>query len=326
MLVASLMPRKGVWQAPLDALAARHPEHRFILDPEEAGARLKEVDVLLASGLPDLGFLPDSRLKAIFLPLTGVNHIPVASLSARGVRIFNCHGNADYVAERALAMTLAFLGRIIPYHEDLREGKWHGFWVGRGAEDQWDSLFGRKVCIFGAGAIGMALASLLRPFRCEITAYRRRPEAGLPAGFDRVETDFRAAVAGAELLFVALPLTPETRGLFSREILLGARDKFLVNVGRGDIVDEEGLYLSLKEGILKGAAIDTWYTYPQGGATTGEPSRYPIRSLDNVVLSPHVAGSTREAAMEVAQETLAGLEAWLSTGRAPNEVDPARDY
>ncbi len=326
MLIASLMPRKGIWQAPLDALAARHPEHRFILDPAEASASLKDVDALLASGLPDLAFLSDARLKAIFLPLTGVNHLPLDSLSARGVRIFNCHGNADYVAERALAMTLAFLGRIIPYHQDLLEGRWHGFWVGRGAEDQWDSLFGRRVCIFGAGAIGTALASLLKPFRCEVTAYRRRPEAQLPEGFDRVETDFRAAVAGAELLFVALPLTPETRGLFSREILLGAKDKFLINVGRGEIVDEEGLYLSLKEGVLKGAAIDTWYTYPQAGATTGEPSRYPITSLANVVLSPHVAGSTREAAAEAAEQTLASLEAWLNTGRSPNEVDPTRAY
>lgn len=326
MRIASLMPRSGIWAARLEGLAARHPEHEFILDPDLALAGLKGWDGLIANGLPNLAFLPTSCLKALFLPIAGVNHLPLDILAKKGVRVFNSHGNAEQVAERALAMTLAFLGRVIPYHEDLREGRWHGFWVGRGAEDQWESLYGKRACVFGAGAIGSALALLLKAFRCEVTAYRRRFDAPLGPGFDRVEKDFAAAVAGSELLFVALPLTPETRGIFSRDVLLGARGKFLVNVGRGEVVDEEGLYLSLKEGILKGAAIDTWYVYPQGGATLGEPSRFPITAMDNVVLSPHVAGSAREAALGNVEQTLANVEEWLATRGGGMEVDASRSY
>ena len=68
-------------------------------------------------------------------------------------------------------------------------------------------------------------------------------------------------------------------------------------------MDEEGLYLSLKDGILAGAAIDTWYVYPQGGAVKGEPSRFPINHLPNVILSPHVAGSARESAAANVEQT-----------------------
>lgn len=326
MRIASYLPRTGVWAGRLEALATEEPEHEFIFDQERAEAEIATIDAVVANGLPT-GFLEAaSSLKALFLPIAGVNHLPTAALHARGIRVFNSHGNAAQVAERALAMTLAFYGRIVEYHRDLEEGLWHGFWVGKGAEDQWSSLYGRKACIFGAGAIGSALARLLKPFDCQVAAYRRRPEAGLPEGFDHLETSFEKAVTDHELLFVTLPLTPATRGLFSKEILLSARGKFLVNVGRGEVVDEEGLYLSLRDGVLAGAAIDTWYAYPQDGATRGEPSRFPINHLRNVILSPHVAGSARESARSNVDQTLENLKTWLAGGVCPREVSLSELY
>jgi phosphoglycerate dehydrogenase-like enzyme len=223
-------------------------------------------------------------------------------------------------------MTLAFYGRLVEYHNALRATQWHGFWVGRGAEDEWHSLFGRSCAIFGTGAIGVALARMLKAFDCSVVGYRRRADALLPPYFDRIETDLAKAVQEAELLFIALPLTPATEGLFTKELLLSAQGKFLVNVGRGPIVDEEGLYLALKNGILKGAAIDTWYTYPQGGATTGAPSRFPIHELPNVILSPHVAGSTRDAVELRVGETVQNITEWLTTGRCSRAADLREMY
>ena len=92
--------------------------------------------------------------------------------------------------------------------------------------------------------------------------------------------------------------------------------KFLVNVGRGDAVDEEGLYEALKEGILRGAAIDVWYQYPKGGETTAEPSKYPIHELPNVVLSPHLAGFTPQSARLNIEQTIENIRAFLKTGKA----------
>ncbi len=279
------------------------------------------MDAILGLRLDRADYEGARSLKAVFVPFTGLNHLPTELFLERGVRVFNVHGNAASVAQCAVAMTLAFYGRVIEYHNDLRKTKWHGFWVGKGADDEWSSISGRTCAVFGVGAIGSAIARTLKSFDCPVIGYRRRRELPVPPYFDRMEADLLAAVDEAELLFIALPLTPATTGLFSKEILASARGKFLVNVGRGPVVDEEGLYLALRDGILKGAGIDTWYVYPQGGADRGAPSRYPIHELSNVVLSPHVAGSTREAGELAQAETIDNIAKWLAGERCANEVD-----
>jgi phosphoglycerate dehydrogenase-like enzyme len=321
MTLGSFMPLSSSWTAKLQALASEHPELELIVDPVIARASLPRLDAILALRLEEEAYAEASSLKAVFVPFTGLNHLPSELLSSRGVRTFNVHGNAESVAQCAIAMTLAFYGRTIEYHNDLREAKWHGFWVGAGAEDEWSSIYRRRAAVFGVGAIGSAIARVLKAFDCPVVGYRRRSDLPAPPCFDAIESDLGAAVRDAEILFVALPLTSATAGLFSKELLMGARGKFLVNVGRGPVVDEEGLYLALSKGILKGAAIDTWYSYPQAGATSGAPSRFPIHMLPNVVLSPHVGGSTREAASLNQGETIANIRAWLSCEVCPNEVD-----
>jgi phosphoglycerate dehydrogenase-like enzyme len=323
MRIGSFLPLNSVWKTSLRALQERFPEHEFLVEPQVAVASL---DAIIAGRLDRSVFEAATALRALFVPITGLNHLPAELLLERGVQVFNVHGNAPGVAQRALAMTLAFYGRVVEYHNDLRALKWHGFWVGRGSEDEWRSLSGRPCAIFGTGAIGCALARLLKAFDCPVTGYRRNANAPVPPLFDRIETDLAKAVADAELLFIALPMTPSTLGLFTKDLLLSAQGKFLVNVGRGAIVDEEGLYLALKQGVLQGAAIDTWYTYPQGGATTGAPSRFPIHELPNVILSPHVAGSTTDGIQQGVDETIENLTEWLTTGRCRRRVDLREMY
>ena len=327
MRIGSLMPPgSALWSGRLASLSRAFPDHYFVTDPAEAATAAGTLDALLASRVEPSLLEAASSLKALFLPITGVNHLPLELLSRKGVRVFNVHGNAESVAQCALAMTLAFYGRLVEYHEDLRRRVWHGFWVGKGAEDEWSSLFRRSCAIFGTGAIGQALARMLKAFDCEVVGYRRRGGEPAPPGFDRIEPDFRRAVEDAELLFVALPLSRETEGLFSKELLLSAKGKFLVNVGRGKVVDEEGLYLALRDGVLKGAAVDTWYQYPPPGSAGGAPSRFPIHELPNVILSPHVGGSTREANVIAADQCVENISEWLRTGSCAREVDLERMY
>ncbi len=326
MRIGSFMPLHSAWKPRLEALQAAFPAHGILVDPRESQASVAGLDAILAGRLDRAVFEAATNLKALFVPISGLNHLPADLLLERGVKVYNVHGNAPGVAQCALAMTLAFYGRLVEYHNDLRATKWHGFWVGRGAEDEWNSLFGRTAAVFGTGAIGIALAKLLKAFDCTVIGYRRRNDAPVPPGFDRIETDLAKAVADAELLYIALPLTPATTGLFTKELLLSAQGKFLVNVGRGAIVDEEGLYLALKGGILKGAAIDTWYTYPQGGATVGAPSRFPIHELPNVILSPHVGGSTTDGIRHAVEETAENIAEWLETGTCRREADLREMY
>lgn len=320
MKIGFFMPRHSIWGPALDSLAQELPGHRILAGLGPSSPDVSDLDILVAGRLPRGTYLASPALKAIFQPFTGVNHLPADELLARGVEVFNVHSNAFDVAERALALTLAFYGRVVDYHEGMRKGLWHGFWVGAGSEDNWDSLYGKSCAILGTGAIGVALAGLLKAFSCTVVGWRRSSGKDIPAGFDAVAPTLEKAIAKAEIVFVALPGTPATEGLLSRDILMRMKGKFLVNVGRGSIVDEEGLYLALKEGILKGAAIDTWYRYPAEGKF-GFPSTFPIHELPNVILSPHVGGATNQSSARAVEATMANLRSYLATGRCANKID-----
>jgi len=314
MTIGSFMPEHSVWKSAIESLRDEYPEHRWLEGLTLESAELPMLDVIIAGRLPEEVFTKTERLKALFQPFTGINHLPLELLLAKGVQVYNVHSNAFDVAERALAMTLAFYGRIIEYHNDLKNEIWHGFWVNGGAKDNTDSLYGKECAILGTGAIGQELALLLKTFHCKVYGWRRSNLQEIPAPFDAILAKKEEAIEAAEIVYVALPGTKETENLITKEILMSMSGKFLVNMGRGSIIDEEGLYNALSQGILKGAAIDTWYTYPKSGSR-GAPSRYPIHLLKNVILSPHVGGSTNQATKKSVDDTLQNIRSYLKTGQ-----------
>ena len=99
----------------------------------------------------------------------------------------------------------------------------------------------------------------------------------------------------------------------------------MVNVGRGPLVEEEALYRALLGNKLAGAALDVWYTYPEG-RTTGAPSRFPIHTLKNVVISPHLGGFTKDALRGDIDSSFSNLAGYLTTGKLINEVMLDREY
>ncbi|MCX7775699.1 MAG: 2-hydroxyacid dehydrogenase [Rectinemataceae bacterium] len=325
MIIGSFMPLHSIWSEVIRNLREEFPEHTWLEGLTPDASAIPELDAVLAGRVPHDVLLRATRLKVVFQPFTGINHLPAAQLLERGVRVCNVHSNAFDVAERALAMMLAFYGRVIEYHNDLRQEIWHGFWVNRGAEDNWDSIYGKTVTILGTGAIGRELARLLKAFSCTVHGWRKNPSAPVPEGFDSVIPDLQHAIDAAEIIVVALPATQETEGLLSADILRSMQGKFLVNVGRGSIVDERGLYEALRDGVLKGAGIDTWYVYPPSGVK-GAPSRYPIHTLPNVILSPHVGGSTNQATRKAVADTVANIRSYLSTGKGVWEADLSAMY
>ena len=327
MKIGAIVPAtSSIWAGEIEKLARLFPEAELFVGESEVLKAFGSIEALIASRLTRELVERASSLKALFLPIAGLNAIPVEVLAARGVRVFNVHANAESVAQNALAMILAWFGRTIEYHNDLRAGRWHGFWVGKGAEDEWDSIFDRRVTILGTGAIGTALAALLKPFRCEITGWRRRSDLPPPPGFDLIEGDLAAAVSGRDIVVAALPLTATTNGLIGAEIFEAMQGAFFVNVGRGATVDEEALWLALRDRRIAGAGIDVWYLYPEAGATSGPPSRFPIHELPNVILSPHIGGSTHQASKAAIEASCRNLADWMAGRGAANEVDLRNAY
>ena len=281
------------WHEKIGALREEFSHVDFVTEEERIKSDIETAHALVSGNIALELIQRAQHLSMIFVPFAGVDALPLDYIKEHGITISNAHGNAPYVAERCIAMALAFYGKIIDYHNDLKGSRWHGFAAQKGVRDTWNSIQARTCAVIGTGEIGKNIAKYLKVFGCRVIGFKKRPVKKKLEFFDEITLNLEEALEKGELIFISLPLTEETQGMFHAEILARLKGKFLVNVGRGHIVDEEGLYRSLKDGVLAGAGIDVWYTYPRNGTDRGEPSKYPIYGCPNVVLSPHVAGKPR---------------------------------
>ncbi|MFW5894703.1 MAG: NAD(P)-dependent oxidoreductase [Bacillota bacterium] len=248
-------------------------------DPEEA-------DVLIRGRLGKEEV--HDKLKAVIIPFTGHNGIDIDALKERDVALFNTQAHAHFVSEKALMLTLALLGNLTHYHNNLKAGDWSG--RNLPSRVRWVSLWNKHVGIYGYGTIGRTLKTLLDPFNVTVHVIDR----GKDYPGVEVEKDLYHLTTNTDITVIAAPLTASTENAFTGMILDQLKDKYLINVGRGKIIDEKALYDRLESGVIKGFASDVWFQYPKENESLA-PSKYPIHTLENVVLSPHTGGFTTEA-------------------------------
>jgi len=214
------------------------------------------------------------RLSWVQLPSAGVDDLYAAGIFAdSSVEWTGAQGSyARPVAEHALALMLATLRR---FPERIRAESWAGEF-GR-------SLYGLRVVIVGAGGITQELLRLLAPFEVRTTVIRR-DRAPLP-GADRTMTasELHAALAKADVLVLAAPLTPQTRGLIDASALAVLPEHaVLINVARGGLVDTDALVAALRSGALSGAGLDVTDPEPL-------PDGHALWTLPTVIVTPHTA-------------------------------------
>ncbi|TET51719.1 MAG: hydroxyacid dehydrogenase [Desulfobacteraceae bacterium] len=309
------------WHEKIGELREEFSHVDFVTEEERVKGEIETAHALVGGNIPRELVQRAQHLSMIFVPFAGVDALPLDYIKEHGITISNAHGNAPYVAERCIAMALAFYGKIIDYHNDLKDSRWHGFAAQKGVRDTWNSMQARTCAVIGTGEIGKNIAKYLKVFGCRVIGFKKRPVKKKLEFFDEITLNLEEALEKGELIFISVPLTEETQGMFHAEILATLKGKFLVNAGRGRIVDEEGLYRSLKDGVLAGAGIDVWYTYPRSGTDRRDPSKYPIHELSNVVLSPHVAGFTPQAAVLNIDQTIENIRSYLKTGKPRFVVD-----
>ena len=222
----------------------------------------------------------------------GVDSVDMEAARAQGVAVAVAQAaNAPAVAEHALALMLALVRQLHQLDQQVRAGGWAGSnWQGR-------DFRGATVGIVGYGAIGRATAQLAAALGAKVLVLR---PAGQADDFD-CEPDLRQLLPRVDILSLHCPLTEQTRGLIgAKELALLRPGSLLINTARGPVVDEAALLAALESGHLGGAGLDTFDIEPL-------PQGHPLARLPQVLLTPHVAGVTRQAALRVATLTAANI-------------------
>lgn len=241
------------------------------------------VEPAAAAGLVWADPAAPDRLRAVLADHPGLRwvQLPFAGIEAYGPvldheRTWTCAKRiyGETTAEHALTLLLAAFRDLRAY---LRAERW--------TADRGRNLLGARITILGAGGITTALMAMLGPFGCEITVVRRSDEPVVGAHRTCMRDDLVEAVTDADAVVLALALTPETEGIIDRAVLeaMGPR-AWLVNVARGGHVVTDDLVEALRDGTIAGAALDVTDPEPL-------PSGHPLWSLDNCLVTPHVANT-----------------------------------
>ena len=291
---------------PIDAsgeelLRARGAE--VVRAPEGSSATVKrlaaEADgIIIRSKLPDDIFEAAPRVRAVTIHGTGIDLVPLASANARGVLVANLPGsNAQSVAEYCVLAMLMLARNIAAINAAMHTRPWD---EARRLAAPAREITGLTVGVVGVGEIGRRVAQICaRGFGMRVLGNQRRldrlPPEAQGAGLDDL-------VAQSDFIVIACPLNPQTHHLFDAARLGAMKSSaWLINVGRGPVIDEQALVAALRERRIAGAMLDVYEHYRIEAG-------HPLLALDNVILTPHLAGSTREsrarAAVRAADETL----------------------
>ena len=276
---------------------------RVARTPPESAELLGSAEVVLAAFLPS-SFLDAPNLRWVQALSAGVDFFDLEALEERGIVLTTAAGvHAEPVAEQVLGYLLLFERRI---HLGIRQQSRNVWERYEGGE-----IRGKTLGIIGLGAIGQRVASYGKAFDMTVIGTKAHPETAPDAVDEAFAPDgLFEVLKRSDYLVVACPLTEETRGLLgTRELSAMKSEAVLVNVARGEIVDEEALAYVLQQDVIRGAALDVFSEEPF-------PDDSPLWNLSNVVMTPHMAGST-----PVKSDRLADLFATNLAAYANDEPD-----
>ena len=236
------------------------------------------------------------KLKVFINPGAGIKHLIDLFREItknREIILVNGHGNSYFVAQHAVALLLSLMSKIIPHHLWMKQGKWRT----GDADAASIPLRFRTVGLLGYGAINQKVLKMLSGFNVNFSILKKSWEGfdgNLSSNITKYDpSNLKTFCAEIDTLIIAVPHTTQTENMIGKEELqlLGKGNKMalVVNVSRGEIIEEQALYEALKNNILAGAAIDVWYKNHPSEDEKGRkfPYDYPFHELDNIVLSPH---------------------------------------
>lgn len=333
ILVLSKRVKPQVWKKAFNELNKKIKLNLEFIIPEAEGKGvikkyLKEVEVAIGGTFIKGDLEQAKKLKLIQIPFAGVNKLDFDLYkNYQGIYICNIHSNKIAVAEHAFALILALAKNIVTNDRNLRLGRWHGL----STKEPTVQLQGKSLGIVGLGSIGWEIAKIGHTLGMKVFALKRKiEEKDLKKKnilvFLGEKKDLEKVIKKSDFIVVTVPLTQETKGLFGEKELKLMKGKYLINISRGKVIDEETLFKSLKEGNLAGAAIDTWYQYPTSKQKEISPSKYDFHKLNNIVMSPHTAGYTDKALEENIKSVFDNIVRIYYGEEPENRIDPELEY
>ncbi|MBK1726907.1 D-2-hydroxyacid dehydrogenase [Halorhodospira neutriphila] len=316
--VIALLTAPGEAPPPgLEPLEGR-AEIRHATDREALIDAVAEADILLVtdfrSALVAEAWPHARRLQWVHATSAGVDALLFPELIAAPVPLTNARG----IFDRPIAETV--LGLVLLFAKDLRTTlalQQRQEWRHRETE----CIAGRHALVVGAGAIGRQIARLLTAAGLTVDGVASRPRGDDPDfGAVHGTAALHAHLGEADYVVIAAPLTAATAGLFDaaafRAMAPSAR---LINIGRGPIVVTDDLVAALREGAIAGAALDVFEQEPL-------PAGHPLWGMENVVVSPHMAGDFRGWQAALSAQFVANFERWAAGAPLHNVVDKQRGY
>jgi phosphoglycerate dehydrogenase-like enzyme len=292
----------------------------YLADLDDAGrqAALRNADAILARHTgkevrPDETTLLDS-VRLIQFVTAGVDHIPLGALPAHVPIASNGGAYADAMAEHALAMTLAAVKRLFIEHAALAAGAFN-----QGKRNR--RIAGMTCAILGFGGIGAATARLMRAVGMTVHAINRSGLTDEAVDWIGTTADLDRMLRAADVLVVSVPLTRATQGMIgARELGLMRPDAVLVNLARGEIIDEAALFAHLQANPDFTACLDAWWIEPvRHGMFRMD---HPFLGLPNVIGSPHNSASAPNAGEIGLRRAIGNIRKMLDGGQPLYLIGP----
>jgi D-3-phosphoglycerate dehydrogenase len=308
--MAEVLVVEGVDGPAVEALEADFTVERA--DSPAAASRLDDVRALIVRNATRvdgsmLATMP--RLEVIGRAGAGLDNVDLAAARAAGVSVTYAPGeNTAATAEHTLALALAVAHRVCELDRVVRSGRWSRRFGTELAGDTWG--------VVGLGRIGRTVATLARGIGMRAVAFDPAVTDADARALGVEPMEIESLAAAAKVVSLHVPLTPATRHLVSERLLHAMRaDAIVVNTARGALVDEAALAAALRDGTIAGAGLDV---------RDPEPPSTPdaLAELDQVVLTPHVAGLSREAQARVSEAVTLDVRAVLG-GREPRWPAPS---
>ncbi|MBL8745590.1 MAG: phosphoglycerate dehydrogenase [Phycisphaerae bacterium] len=252
------------------------------------------------------------RLWAVGCFCIGTNQVDLHAAAERGVAVFNApFSNTRSVAEVTIAEIIALNRGLFARSVQMHRGEWIKSASG------FHEVRGRTLGLIGYGRIGSQVSVLAESLGMRVIYFDTADR--LPLGNAVAVRRLEDLLSAADVVSLHVPSTPQTRGMIgTRELALMRKDASLINNARGDIVDLDALAKALTSRHLAGAALDV---FPDEPENNNQPFKCPLVGLDNVILSPHIAGSTEEAQRNIGEETATKLIKFMNNGSTSTAVN-----